>query len=151
MHVAVILKQGCPATFDHESAVSMIKKTAKTLLGKHNYIDMPEPLMVSEDFLYLLQKYYAAFACLGVGRRYKEIDVAPCHSNRMIIDEDTMKIGVAMYTALAYQILGNSDTHYWILTPIYVGLAYLVKLFILQNAFRQVVPLKARLTSYEYV
>ena len=106
LHAEITLKRGYPPTINRDSAVSMIESTAKTLLGEDSYIDMPEPLMASEDFSYLLQQYPGAFAFLGVGPKNKEKENgAPCHSNRMTIDEDAMAIGVAMHAALAQKIL----------------------------------------------
>ena len=67
--------------------------------------------MASEDFSYVLQKYRGAFAFLGVGPKNGEIEnAAPCHSNRMVIDEDSMAIGVAMHVALAQQVLRPERT-----------------------------------------
>ena len=72
---------------------------------------MPEPVMASEDFSYVLQKYRGAFAFLGVGPKNGEIEnAAPCHSNHMVIDEDSMAIGVAMHAALAQQVLRPERT-----------------------------------------
>ena len=72
---------------------------------------MSEPLMASEDFSYVLQQYRGAFAFLGVGGvNGKEKETAPCHSNRMMIDEDAMAIGVAMHAALAHQVLQQHNT-----------------------------------------
>ena len=102
----ITLKRGYPPTINHESGVSIIKNTAEALLGEDGYIDMPEPLMASEDFSYVLQQYPGAFAFLGVGSKNKDKEnIASCHSNRMTIDEDAMAIGVAMHAALAQKIL----------------------------------------------
>ena len=102
----ITLKRGYPPTINHESGVSIIKNTAEALLGEDGYIDMPEPLMASEDFSYVLQQYPGAFAFLGVGSKNKDKEnIAPCHSNRMMIDEDAMAIGVAMHAAVAQKIL----------------------------------------------
>ena len=102
----VRLKRGYPPTINHESGVTIVERTAKDLLGDDGYIEMPEPVMASEDFSYVLQKYRGAFAFLGVGpKNGGTTNAAPCHSNHMVIDEDSMAIGVAMHAALAYQTL----------------------------------------------
>ena len=105
------LKRGYPPTINHESGVRIVEETAKDLLGENGYLEMPEPLMASEDFSYVLQKYRGAFAFLGVGPKNGEIEnAAPCHSNHMVIDEDSMAIGVAMHVALAQQVLRPERT-----------------------------------------
>ena len=111
LQAEVKLKRGYPPTINHASGVAIIEKTAKALLGEHGYIEMSEPLMASEDFSYVLQQYRGAFAFLGVGAvNEKEKETAPCHSNRMMIDEDAMAIGVAMHAALAHQVLQQNNT-----------------------------------------
>ena len=71
---------------------------------------MPEPVMASEDFSYVLQKYRGAFAFLGVGpKNGGATNAAPCHSNHMVIDEDSMAIGVAMHAALALSLIHISE------------------------------------------
>ena len=63
---------------------------------------MPNPVMGAEDFSYVLEQVPGAMAFLGTcpdGVSLK--DVAPNHSNRMIIDESAMATGIALYAAVA--------------------------------------------------
>ena len=105
----VELKRGYPPTINHVAGVKLVSETARTLLGKNGYRELPEPVMASEDFSYILQRYSGAFAFLGVGPSDNSItEVPPCHSNRMMIDEDAMAVGVAMHTALAHRVLSEN-------------------------------------------
>jgi hippurate hydrolase len=85
--------------------VELVAGAARALLGEDVYLEMSEPLMAAEDFSYLLQRYNGAFAFLGVAPPGTEDQVEPCHSNRMLIDEDAMAVGVAMHCAIALSAL----------------------------------------------
>ena len=59
---------------------------------------MPTPVMGAEDFSYVLQQRPGALAFLGVCPPGEHPAHAhACHSNRMMIDEDAMRTGIAMY------------------------------------------------------
>ena len=67
---------------------------------------MTAPVMGAEDFSYMLQRYKGAFAFIGTA----PVGVEPtsahsCHSNRMMLDEDAMAIGVAVHASIAYDYL----------------------------------------------
>jgi hippurate hydrolase len=67
---------------------------------------MPEPLMASEDFSYVLQRVPGALAFLGAcppGVTPEE--AAPNHSNRVHFDESAFAHGVALYAAFALDAL----------------------------------------------
>jgi len=99
------LRRGYPPTINHAAGVALVAATARELLGDPGYLEMSEPLMAAEDFSYLLQRYNGAFAFLGVAPPGTEGGAAPCHSNRMQIDEDAMAVGVAMHSAIALSAL----------------------------------------------
>jgi len=99
------LKRGYPPTINHPAGVELVAGAARALLGEDGYLEMSEPLMAAEDFSYLLQRYNGAFAFLGVAPPGTEGQVEPCHSNRMLIDEDAMAVGVAMHCAIALSAL----------------------------------------------
>ena len=70
---------------------------------------MPSPVMGAEDFSYVLEQRPGALAFLGVcppGTR--PADAHACHSNRMTIDEDAMRAGIAMYSAIAERFLART-------------------------------------------
>ena len=61
---------------------------------------MPSPVMGAEDWSYVLQQVPGSMAFLGArptGVRHP----APNHSNRMVIDEESMVTGIALHAAMA--------------------------------------------------
>ena len=67
---------------------------------------MPTPVMGAEDWSYVLQEVPGAMAFLGT--RPKGVaprDVAPNHSNRMVLDEEAMAAGIATYAGVALRWL----------------------------------------------
>ena len=71
---------------------------------------MPAPFMGAEDFSYVLQRMPGCMMFLGVmPEGCSDHDhVASCHSNRMILNEDAMAVGIAMHAAIAYRFLTES-------------------------------------------
>ena len=86
------------------------RRIATKLVGEHNYIPMPAPFMVAEDFSYVLQRMPGCMMLLGVmPEGHGDHDhVASCHSNRMILNEDAMSVGIAMHAAVAYRFLAEN-------------------------------------------
>ena len=69
---------------------------------------MPVPVMGAEDFSYVLQQRPGAMAFLGVCPSGENPARAhACHSNRMTIDENAMRAGIALYAALAIEYLNS--------------------------------------------
>jgi amidohydrolase len=103
----VSIKPGYPVTVNDPDFVGFARAVATDLLGADNYIDLPSPFMGAEDFSYVLQRIPGCMMFLGVmPKRCGEHDhVAPCHSNRMILDEDAMALGIAMHAAIAHRFL----------------------------------------------
>src|SRR5436190_873842 len=83
----------------HASAAFMLR-VAEGLFGTDATGRMPTPVMGAEDFSYVLQQRRGAMAFLGVCPPGQQPARAhACHSNRMTIDEDAMRAGVALYAA----------------------------------------------------
>jgi hippurate hydrolase len=69
---------------------------------------MPSPVMGAEDFSYILQRVPGAMAFLGTRPPgVAPADVAPNHSNRMVLDESAMATGVGLYAATALHRLAG--------------------------------------------
>ena len=62
------------------------------------------PIMGAEDFSYILDRTPGAMMLLGV-RPPGVTDPAPCHSSRMMLDEEAMAVGSAVHTAVATRFL----------------------------------------------
>jgi metal-dependent amidase/aminoacylase/carboxypeptidase family protein len=66
---------------------------------------MATPIMGSEDFSYVLQRVPGAFAFLGT--RPADGPAPPNHSNRMLVNEAALPVGVAMHVAVALDYLDD--------------------------------------------
>ena len=103
----VTIRRGYPVTVNDAGFVEFARGVATDLVGAENYIDLPAPFMGAEDFSYVLQRMPGCMMFLGVmpdGHDGHD-HVASCHSNRMILNEDAMAVGIAMHVAIAHRFL----------------------------------------------
>jgi amidohydrolase len=99
---------GFPVTVNDVDAAAWVADVARTVAGQDLVVEMPNPVMGAEDWSYVLQQVPGAMAFLGTcppGVEFHE--AAPNHSNRMVIDEDAMAVGVALHAAVALEELGT--------------------------------------------
>jgi metal-dependent amidase/aminoacylase/carboxypeptidase family protein len=108
----VAIRAGYPVTVNDPAFVDFARGVATDLIGADNYINLPAPFMGAEDFSYVLQRMPGCVMFLGVmperhdGQGHDGHDhVASCHSNRMILNEDAMAVGIAMHAAVAHRFL----------------------------------------------
>jgi hippurate hydrolase len=101
----VTLKPGYPVTVNDAEFVGFARGVATDLVGADHYIPMRAPLMGAEDFCYVLQRMPGCMMFLGVQPPGHHDHVEPCHSNRMLLDEDAMAVGIAMHAAIAHRFL----------------------------------------------
>ena len=101
--------RGYPVTVNDAGFVDFARDVATDLLGADNYIDRPAPIMGAEDFSYVLQRMPGCLMFLGVmpDGHHEHEHVAPCHSNRMMLNEDCMAVGIAMHAAVAHRFLAQ--------------------------------------------
>jgi hippurate hydrolase len=99
----VELVPGYPVTVNDDDAARFTLDTAAMLLGERAAIEMPNPVMGAEDWSYVLQEVPGCMAFLGTapGPGVQ----APNHSNRMVMDESCMAVGIATYAAVALRWL----------------------------------------------
>jgi hippurate hydrolase len=115
IEAALDVDVGYPVTVNHDGGAEFVLGVAQRLLGPEAAGRMRAPVMGAEDFSYVLAQRTGALAFLGVcppGERPSR--AAPCHSNRMTLDEDGLRAGVAMYAALAIEFLAHGldrDAH----------------------------------------
>ena len=96
----VVEDEGYPVTVNDADAAAFVHGVARSLVGDAA-IEMPTPVMGAEDWSYVLQQVPGAMAFLGTCPPDIPLaDAAPNHSNRMVIDENAMATGVAMYAAV---------------------------------------------------
>jgi amidohydrolase len=105
----VSIRRGYPVTINDDGFVDFARGVATELVGADNYIDRPAPLMGAEDFSYVLQRLPGCMMMLGVMPEGHDGHghVAPCHSNRMILNEDCMAVGIAMHASIAHRFLAQ--------------------------------------------
>jgi hippurate hydrolase len=100
----VSLFKGYPVTVNDDQFARLALEVGSSLLGEGRAIEMPNPIMGAEDFSYVLDRVPGAMVFLGV-RPPDTPDPAPCHSNRMLLDEEGMLYGTALYGAMALRYL----------------------------------------------
>ena len=102
----VVLQPGYPVTVNHQDAARFALDTAVGLLGSKHTFELHQPVMGAEDWSYVLEEVDGAMAFLGTRPPgVAPTDVAPNHSNRMVLDEAAMATGIATYTAVALRWL----------------------------------------------
>jgi hippurate hydrolase len=102
MHADVTVDPGYPVTVNDDAFAGFTLDVGRRLVGPGMVFEMPTPAMGAEDFSYVLQQRPGALAFLGVCPE----GVSPkhahsCHSNRMLLNEDGMRTGIAMHVAMA--------------------------------------------------
>ncbi len=101
---SVQLIPGYPVTVNDDAFAAFVLDVAAELLGPRRALTMRAPIMGAEDFSYILQRVPGAMAFLGV-KPEGEGPPAPIHSNRMILDEEALAVGVAMHAAVTLRYL----------------------------------------------
>ena len=104
----VELEEGYPVTINDDDMASFAHTVAGELLGEDAAVRMPAPVMGAEDWSYVLQEVPGAMAFLGA-RPDVSGPVHPNHSNRMILDEQAMAAGIAVYSGVALRWLGSPE------------------------------------------
>jgi len=99
----VDLQLGYPVTVNHEGFTDFALDTARELVGPQRVLVSPNPVMGAEDWSYVLQKIPGCMVILGV--RPEDAEPAPCHSNRMVLNEQGMATGIALHSAVALRYL----------------------------------------------
>jgi len=108
MRAELYVKRGYPVTNNDDESASFALRVARELLGSDAAGRMPTPVMGAEDFSYVLQQTPGAMSFLGVCPPGENPARAhACHSNRMMLDEDALRVGTALYAALAIEFLAH--------------------------------------------
>lgn len=89
-----------PVTVNDAAYAEHTLRVAQDLVGTHQTLLMPTPVMGAEDWSYVLQAVPGSMAFLGACPP-EASQPFPNHSNRFVIHEPAMATGIAMYTAMA--------------------------------------------------
>ncbi len=104
--VLEVQTDGYPVTVNDADAAAWVLDVAGSVVPDQ-VLEMPDPAMGAEDWSYVLQQVPGAMAFLGTCP--PDVPLAespPNHSNRMIIHEDAMAVGTALYAAIALDECG---------------------------------------------
>jgi amidohydrolase len=102
----VEVEAGYPVTVNDEGAVELLAEVATELIGADRMRTLPDPVMGSEDFSYVLQRVPGAMAFLGGCPPGVDPEQAPSnHSRQVVFDEDALAVGVATYAGAALRQL----------------------------------------------
>jgi hippurate hydrolase len=101
----VSLVPGYPVTVNDGDFDGFVQGVARELLGPRSVVELPAPFMGAEDFSFVLQRVPGSMAVIGMRPPGHE-PPAPCHSNRMKLDESGMAHGAALHAAIALRYLG---------------------------------------------
>jgi hippurate hydrolase len=102
----VSLLQGYPVTVNDAEQTAFAQQVVTDLLGERGFTSLRSPLMGAEDFSYVLEQIPGAMLFLGVRPDDPSL-CAPCHSNRMVLNEEGMAAGIAVHAALALRALAS--------------------------------------------
>ncbi|MEJ2869607.1 M20 family metallopeptidase [Actinomycetospora sp. OC33-EN08] len=102
----VEIDRGYPVTVNDGEVAERVADVGRSVLGSRFVEPMPDPIMGSEDFSYVLGRVPGALAFLGAcPPGIDPSDSPPNHSNRVVFDEDAMVAGVALYAGYALEVL----------------------------------------------
>lgn len=102
------MNAGYPVTVNDPAFADFARETVVGLLGEAAYVPMRTPMMGAEDFSYLLNQWPGAMFFLGVKPDDPAL-AAPCHSNRMMLNEDGMQHGIALHAQIALDFLARAS------------------------------------------
>ena len=105
--VEIVKRRGYPVTINDPKFTNFARTVTGELLGDGAFVERSSPLMGAEDFSYVLQRMPGCMLFLGVRpEHFHDGDVVPsCHSNKMMLNEEAMAIGIAMHAAVAHRYL----------------------------------------------
>lgn len=101
---SVRILPGYPVAVNDAGFETFAREVAKELLGERALLPLPSAIMGAEDFAYVLEQTPGTMLLLGVRAPGVE-DPAPCHSTRMLLDEEAMPLGAALHAAIATRFL----------------------------------------------
>ena len=107
LDIDVDLEIGYNVTVNDHDYAMFAADVATAVSGDRNVRIMDNPVMGAEDFSYVLNRVPGAMMFLGLMPEGMDImKAAPNHSNRAIYEENYMRRGTAVYSAMALRHLG---------------------------------------------
>jgi hippurate hydrolase len=98
------VEEGFPVTVNDPRATALVRHCAEAIGCA--WFEVPQPVMGSEDFSYVLREIPGAMAFLGVAPGGTEPEARrPLHNSAMMVDEEAMAKGVALHCLFAERFL----------------------------------------------
>ena len=98
------IEESYPCLFNNNDMVFKLNEVSSSVIGKENVIWLQNPSMGVESFSYFTMERPSVFYFLGVKNEEKGI-IHPAHNSLFDIDEDALKIGVAIQCEMAVKLL----------------------------------------------
>jgi amidohydrolase len=99
--------RGYPVTMCDPGVTEWVQGLAVALAGEAQVDVLAAPIMGAEDFSYVTERVPGMMAFLGARPASEDPITAPQnHSNKVVFDEGSMALGVALYAAAALDFLG---------------------------------------------
>lgn len=103
-NVVIDIEESYPSLINNEECVRLIINASESIISKENIILQDQPKLGVESFAYFSRKVKSAFYFLGVRNENKDC-IYPAHSSLFKIDEDALKIGVAIQCQATFNYL----------------------------------------------
>lgn len=97
----VEIRKGYPSVYNNTALTEKANKLTRELLGFDKVVDL-EPRMTTDDFAYFSQQVPSVFFRVGVG--YYNVDAMQLHSNKLTINEDSLRTGILMLSNFVFSL-----------------------------------------------
>ncbi|GGK34307.1 M20 metallopeptidase family protein [Nocardia camponoti] len=98
-----IIRYSSPVTVNSEETTRRFLEHATALFGASQVVEMESPIMASEDFGIMLQHAPGTLVLVGACPEgvSDPVNAEPCHSSKMVINENCMVTGTALHIVTA--------------------------------------------------
>ncbi|GAA0739948.1 M20 metallopeptidase family protein [Clostridium oceanicum] len=100
------IEESYPCLYNDDNVLEGFVESAKNIVGKNNIEMLKAPSMGVESFAYFSMEKPSVFYYLGCRNEEKGI-IHPAHNSLFKVDEDCLKIGVALHCKAAFDILNK--------------------------------------------
>lgn len=104
--VDIKIEESYPCLYNNDTMVDVVSSSAKSVLGKDKVKVLESPSMGVESFAYFSMERPSAFYFLGCRNMEKGI-TSPAHGSMFDIDEECLKIGVAVQCSSVWNYLNK--------------------------------------------
>ncbi|MBR0554096.1 amidohydrolase [Ciceribacter sp. L1K23] len=102
--VEIDYERGYPPTINHKSETDYVRQLAMRFAGGENVVDMPQPIMGSEDFAFMLQERPGTYFFLGTAKTEND---PPLHHPKFDFNDDILPTGTAFWVELVEDYLSS--------------------------------------------